>query len=49
MYDSSPDMIVDLFISSKFGKTHVPLDLEKNTNRWVFFMDIAQNINVLFL
>ena len=33
MYDSSPDMILDLFISFKFGKTYVSLDIEKNTYR----------------
>ena len=37
MYDSSPDMIIRTSILFKFGKTHVSLDLEKNTLGVFFF------------
>ena len=37
MYDSSPDMIIKTSILFKFGKTHVSLDLEKNTLGVFFF------------
>ena len=45
MYDSSPDMIIRTSILFKFGKTHVSLDLEKNTlGVFCFFFEILHKI-----